>query len=530
MTEYSPRTITQNKPVAEKKRLGLNERLALIGLIDEGMRLSSSESPIVADLFSDLWDLVNATVAGSKIDRLKPEDSPNGFHEFEINSETGENLGRLKMLYLRKPIPCYYLVYVEVAPPFRRRALGNRILRYFKDFLITKSAVGILDNIIPKEDPTFDIYLKQSWRPIGNIIGKAPLDVSGNYMIYIPPRLQGKDLKEPVLRLLYHIKRKRAAIDMRENEVMVQHTIAEFKDLYSALLTYFETDTKMGKSTPLKRFMFTRFVTKLIAFRRRIGDLLGYTGGESLEQIALTPEVAALSLQSYAPRELSSRPSFVTGDKGLWFRLPEDIKKHPVRAIEALTNYQRPSLVAWLEKEGRTVSDSMRVGDLMDLGFDPTRLKEITIGGEPFIFERIQARQLPELEKKKGLLEQLASNISGASVKKAMLRINPPLLTIRDRGNAYVLRRKVDGIHWEEAVEQLQTSPQLKGMNDHMKLDRLVRATVREAREVISGHVGEPGEWPIDPLTLFVSWDLENNRPRLMIDFAGTSLESVWAA
>ena len=51
---------------ATHKGLSLNERLGLIGLIDEGMRLGSSDSPIMADLFNDLWDLVNKTVAGSR--------------------------------------------------------------------------------------------------------------------------------------------------------------------------------------------------------------------------------------------------------------------------------------------------------------------------------------------------------------------------------------------------------------------------------------------------------------------------------
>ena len=140
-----------------QERLGLNERLGLIALIDEGMRFGSSGSPIVADLFNELWGLVDKTVSGARIDRLKPEDSHNGFRVFEINAETGENLGRLNMLYLRKPVPCYYLVYVEVAAPFRRRGLGNRILQHFRDFLENNSAVGILDNIIPKDDPTYDV-------------------------------------------------------------------------------------------------------------------------------------------------------------------------------------------------------------------------------------------------------------------------------------------------------------------------------------------------------------------------------------
>lgn len=127
----SPQNISQNFGKAEKKSLGLNERLGLIGLIDEGMRAGSSKTPLIASLFNNLWDLVSETVSGSKIDRLKPEESRNGFRVIEINAESGENLGRLNMMYLKKPIPCYYLTYVEVAEPFRRKGLGNRILEIF---------------------------------------------------------------------------------------------------------------------------------------------------------------------------------------------------------------------------------------------------------------------------------------------------------------------------------------------------------------------------------------------------------------
>ncbi|MBC8461983.1 MAG: hypothetical protein H8D67_28770 [Deltaproteobacteria bacterium] len=513
-----------------KRRLGLNERLGLIGLIDERMRLGSSKSPEVSDLFNNLWDLVNATVSGSKINRLKPEDSQNGFHVFEINAETGENLGHLNMLYLKKPIPCYYLVYVEVAAPYRRKGLGNRILEYFKDFLIKKSAMGILDNIIPEDDPTFSIYLKQAWEPIEAIIGDTVPDTCENYMIYIPRRLQNKALREPVLKLVHHIKRKRAAMNMRDNELMVQRTIAEFRELYTALLMYFEDEIRDGESSPLMRFMFTRFVTKLIAFRRRIGELLGYTGGDSLEQIILAPEISSLSVQTYVPGDSARSPSLLIGDKKLWSRLPENLKENPTRSIESLPNYRRPTLAIWLEQKGINSSHTLTIGDLMDLGFDPTRLKEITLDGEAFIFERIQARQLPDLEKKRKLLEHVELKMSGATARNARLRINPPLLVIRDRGNAYVLRRKIDGIHWEEAMDQLQSSPRLKSMNVSINCDRVILGTVREAKEMIGEALGT-GEGPfLDLLTFFVSWDLGPNHPKLVIDFPATFLESVWMA
>jgi hypothetical protein len=513
-----------------QQHLGLNERLGLIGLIEEGMRLGSSESPVMADLFDNLWSLVNKTVSGSKIDRLKPEDSQNGFSVFEINAETGENLGRLNMLYLKKPIPCYYLVYVEVAPPFRKRGLGNRILEYFRDFLIKKSAVGILDNIIPKEDPTYDVYFKQAWEPVEAIIGDIISNAWDNYMIYVPPTFQGRDLREPITKLVYHLKRKRAAIDMRDNELMVRRTIDEFKDLYAALLTYFKKEIGREEPTLLMQFMFTRFVTKLVAFRRRIGNLLGYTGGESMEQIVLAPEIAALPVTSYAPKELASETSFVDGDRELWLRLPEDLKKRPAVIIESLPNYSRPSLMAWLNKRDLIPNHALTIGNLMDLGFDPTRLKEISIDGEAFIFERVQVRQLPDLEKKRGFLDRITSELPGARAQNARLMANPSLLVIQDRGNAYVLRRKINGIHWEEAVEQLQTSPHLKDINTSIRLDRLICATVSKAKEIIEDQLGLGDETLSDILASFVSWDLKTNKPKLMIDSEGVFLESVWMA
>jgi hypothetical protein len=166
----------------------------------------------------------------------------------------------------------------------------------------------------------------------------------------------------------------------------------------------------------------------------------------------------------------------------------------------------------------------------MDLGFDPTRLKEITIHEEPFIFERIQTRQLRGLRKKNTLLERIASEMSGARVSGAPLRTNPVLLVIRDRGNAYVLRRKISAIHWEEAVDQLQTHPRLKALNASLRAEDLCRTAVRAANETIADRLGLKNETVHDQLTTFVSWDLKNNQPKLVIDFDGTFLESVWMA
>jgi hypothetical protein len=522
MAAESPRDI-------ETRTMTLSERLGLIALIDERMRHGSSESPMAPDLFNNLWDLVNETVSGSRIDRFKPEEARNGFGRFEITGESGESLGRLNMLYLKKPIPCYYLVYVEVGGPFRRKGLGKRILDYFKDFLIEKSAIGILDNIIPEEDPSFSIYSKQGWEPLEAFVGEGIGEREDKFMIYVPPRWHGKQLREPILKIVHHLKRKRTAIEMRDNELMVQRTIREFKDLYLALLTYFKREIQAGRPTPLMQFMFTRFVTKLISFRRRIGSLLGYTGGESIEQIVLDPTIAALPVRTYAPLELGSLPT-VSGDEGLWARFPDLLKRHPARFIESLPNYARPSLVSWLNERGMFPTDKLTIGALLNLGFDPTRLKEIVIRHEKFIFQRMQTRQLAELEKREALLRRIQLEMPHARPGNAQLKINPPVLTIRDRGNVYVLRRKVEGIHWEEAIEQLQSIPNLKNMNGSMKIDRVILGTVLNTNQMISETLGLREETVADSLTCFVPWNLDDNQPRLVIDFTNAYLETVWMA
>jgi GNAT superfamily N-acetyltransferase len=518
-------------PLAGAGQLSVNERLSLIALIDEGMRSGSPEDMLGNDLFDNLWELVNVTVSGSRINGFHADATKNGFRVFEINAETGESLGRLNMLYLKKPIPCYYLVYVEVAPPFRRKGLGGRIIKYFGEFLAEKSAVGILDNIIPKDDPTYDIYRKNGWESVSAVVQRSMQDKEANYMVFIPPGLTSQDLKEPLDRLLYHLERKRAVIEMRDNEVMVTRTIAEFKELYQTLLTYFAREIEGATASDFMRFLFTRFVTKFIAFRRRIETLVGYTGGESTEQISLPAEIAGLPVKSYAPRALARKTCLVIGGEALFASLPKELQEEPARFIEQLPTYRRPSFMTWLSERGRPYGTILTIGDLMDLGFDPTRLKEITIRGEAYIFERVQARQLPDLEKKNDLLGRIAAEMSGVKVRNAWLRITPILMVVQDRGNAYLLRRQVGGIHWEEAVEQLQGNPLLEKLNKAMRCNAEIIAAVQEANERVARHVGMATGAVQDQLTTFVSWDLEQNRPRMIVDPGGHySMEAIWMA
>jgi hypothetical protein len=111
---------------------------------------------------------------------------------------------------------------------------------------------------------------------------------------------------------------------MQDNELMVQRTIQEFNQIYLALERIFRKEQEEGPATLLMRFMFTKFTTRLLGFQRRIQELLGYTGGESLKQINLSREVCSLPIQPYF-LDPETTDIHLVGDRSLWVSLPKTI-------------------------------------------------------------------------------------------------------------------------------------------------------------------------------------------------------------
>ncbi len=513
----------------KRARIGLRDTLAVIGMtLEDGPRelvaLSSYE------VFEGLNELADGTVYGTKIERFRPQEGSQPFHAFEIHTEDGEVLGYLNMIYLRKPIPCYYLVYVEVLLSFRGRGLGNKILKAFREFVEDKGAVGLLDNIIPPGDPTYDIYAKLGWERIEGLIGDGMVNGEGHYMVFVPNFINTRDLRDKLIKLLFNLRKKRPVIDMHDNEAMVKRTIAEFQSVYEALESLFDPELSTGTSTPFMCFMFTRFVTKLLGFRRRISALLGYTGGESLEQISISDQIKALPIQPCSLWGSKKGQAEIWGEEGIIRDLPEELKKQPTLHIEALPLYRRPYLSSWMERRGGGRSLDLRISDLLELGFDPTKLREFRHEGMEYIFERISPRFLPSLEKKRRVLSKIAQYVSGVRFHNATIQINPPIAIIPDRGNVYILRRKLEGIHSEEALDQLRTSTYLKDMNRAVGIDRAVVATINEIREWLVKGFDSILREEIEDLIFFVPWDLEKNTPKVTVDTAGVSLNTMWIA
>jgi hypothetical protein len=147
------------------------------------------------------------------------------------------------------------------------------------------------------------------------------------------------------------------------------------------------------------------------------------------------------------------------------------------------------------------------------------------------MFERLSPVLLNKTEERKNLLERIEKKIQGARIGQAQVKINPPLLWIQDQGNGYILRKKVDGIHWEEAVFQLKQNPSLRFLNQHLGLDRKITGTIIEIMDWIKEHIRLPEREEIQDLAWFIPWNLERNSPLFSIDPANVPyLEQIWIA
>jgi GNAT superfamily N-acetyltransferase len=509
--------------------IGLKDTLAVMDMtLEDEVEGLEKRSP--QELFEGLNGLIHRTVHGTTVERFRPARGGHPFHTFEIHTDDGDVLGYLNMMYFRKPIPCYYLVYVEVLPPFRGRGLGNKILAALREFVEIKGALGLLDNIIPEEEPTYGIYAKLGWKDTRETLGQEVVKEEGNYMVFVPASMKANDLKEKLPKLLFNLKKKRPVIDMHDNEAMVKRTIDEFRAVYSALVRVFGKELAAGTSTPIMRFMFTNFVTKLLGFRRRISLLLGYTGGESLDQIVISDEVGALPIHPHSLWGRSAEGPSMWGDSGLIERFPARLKKNPTAFIEGLSVYMRPYVSSWLERSGRASPLDLRISDLLELGFLPTKLREWCHEGERFIFERVSLGFLNSVERRREYFPKIAQDAFGRRFRGAELQVNPPLVTIRDKGNVYVVRRKVEGIHSEEALDQLRSSPHLREMNRATGIDRAVVSTLGEIRGWLVAVLEPALRDEIEEVAFFIPWDLERNYPKVSVDVTGVSIQTAWIA
>ena len=70
----------------------------------------------------------------------------------------------------------------------------------------------------------------------------------------------------------------------------------------------------------------------------------------------------------------------------------------------------------------------------------------------------------------------------------------------------------------------------MKSVNEAVKLDRIILETVKATASTISHQLDVERATVIDQLTPFVSWDLDNNRPKMVVDFTFSYLESIWIA
>jgi hypothetical protein len=127
-------------------------------------------------------------------------------------------------------------------------------------------------------------------------------------------------------------------------------------------------------------------------------------------------------------------------------------------------------------------------------------------------------------------LREIDQQASSMRFQGARLGVNPPLAFLSHRGNLYILRRKLEGIHLEEALDQLNGAPHLLHMNAMARIDRSILGVTRSVREWLASTAPPEMRAEAEDLTIFVPWDLERNSPRVLVEPCGVSIDKLWLA
>jgi hypothetical protein len=88
----------------------------------------------------------------------------------------------------------------------------------------------------------------------------------------------------------------------------------------------------------------------------------------------------------------------------------------------------------------------------------------------------------------------------------------------------------VEGIHSQEALDQLRTSSYFKEMNHTVRIDRLMLRVIHEIQNALRSNLNPSFQQEIDDLTYFIPWDIEKNFPRICVDISGISMDTIWIA
>jgi hypothetical protein len=183
-----------------------------------------------------------------------------------------------------------------------------------------------------------------------------------------------------------------------------------------------------------------------------------------------------------------------------------------------------------MKRTGLEPSQTLSISNLLDFKFDPTRLREFHHKGVKYIFERVSPLFFTALLRKRAFLKRVEKSEADLHFHGTIIRVNPVILVVRDRGNVYALRRQVQGVHSQEALDQLKAVPHLRSLNSVVGVDRCIQNVVKATGDSLKKRFHSRFKREIEDLAYFIPWDIERNNPEIRVDISRISLDTVWLA
>lgn len=85
-------------------------------------------------------------------------------HRLKLVDSEGNLAGFAELVYFGKPVPAYYLEYMQTNPSHRGKGFGGELIEQVNAFIASKGKMGVLVDAVEEDSAARGIYERHGWQ------------------------------------------------------------------------------------------------------------------------------------------------------------------------------------------------------------------------------------------------------------------------------------------------------------------------------------------------------------------------------
>lgn len=113
-------------------------------------------------------------------------------HRLKLVDSEGGLAGFAELVYFGKPVPAYYLEYMQTNPSHRGKGFGVELIEQVNAFLVSKGKMGVLVDAVEPGTAAHGVYERHGWQATyipDLLIFNPPADITNDVLADVEKRI-----------------------------------------------------------------------------------------------------------------------------------------------------------------------------------------------------------------------------------------------------------------------------------------------------------------------------------------------------